>query len=96
MQVDNSTADGIANDTVKANKTKAMDMRLHWIQDNATGENPAFNVYWAPGRKNKADYYSKNHAPIHHQRVRGDYLHIPPTSPIRQPQHLHARAAGVC
>ncbi len=78
VQVDNSTADGIANDTVKANKTRAMDMRLHWIQDNATGTKPPFNVYWAPGRINKADYHSKQHPPTIHKRRRSDFLHIPP------------------
>ena len=33
--VDNSTAAGLARDTIKANKSRAMDMRLHWIQDRA-------------------------------------------------------------
>jgi hypothetical protein len=28
---DNTTAGGIANDTIKAKRTKAMDMRFHWI-----------------------------------------------------------------
>ena len=33
--VDNSTAAGLTRDTIKANKSWAMDMRLHWIQDRA-------------------------------------------------------------
>ena len=35
ITVDNSTAVGLAWDTIKANKSQAMDMRLHWIQDRA-------------------------------------------------------------
>ena len=31
ITVDNSTAAGLAPDTIKANKSRAMDMRLHWI-----------------------------------------------------------------
>ena len=35
ITVDNSTAAGLVQDTIKANKSRAMDMRLHWIQDRA-------------------------------------------------------------
>ena len=35
ITVDNSTAVGLVRDTIKANKSGAMDMRLHWIQDRA-------------------------------------------------------------
>ena len=31
ITVDNSTAAGLARDTIKANKSRAMDMCLHWI-----------------------------------------------------------------
>ena len=33
IQVDNSTAVGIANKIIKQKRSKAMDMRFHWIQD---------------------------------------------------------------
>ena len=35
ITVDNSTAVGLAQDTIKANKSRAMNMHLHWIQDRA-------------------------------------------------------------
>ena len=35
ITVDNSTAAGLVQDTIKANKSWAMDMRLHWIQHRA-------------------------------------------------------------
>ena len=53
ITVDNSTAAGLARDTIKANKSRAMDMRLHWIQDRA--QQQQFLVTWAPGKLNKAD-----------------------------------------
>ena len=67
ITVDNSTAAGLAQDTIKANKSRAMDMRLHWIQDRA--QQRQFHVTWAPGKLTKADYFTKLHAPIHHQRM---------------------------
>ena len=33
MQVDNSTAEGFANDTIKQKRSKAIDMRFYWIKD---------------------------------------------------------------
>ena len=78
ITVDNSTAAGLARDTIKANRSRAMDMRLHWIQDRA--QQRQFNVTWAPGKLNKADYFTKLHAPIHHRRMHFVYLH-PTTAP---------------
>jgi hypothetical protein len=36
MVTDNSTASGIANDSVKQRRFKAMDMRYYWIRDRVT------------------------------------------------------------
>ena len=84
ITVDNSTAAGLVWDTIKANKSWAMDMRLHWIQDWA--QQHQFLVTWAPGKLNKADYFTKLHAPIHHHRMWFVYLH-PPSLPTN-PAHL--------
>ena len=75
IKVDNSTAAGLARDTIKANKSWAMDMHLHWIQDRA--QQRQFLVTWAPGKLNKANYFTKLHAPIHHRRMHFVYLHPP-------------------
>ena len=82
--VDKSTAAGLARDTIKANKSRAMDMCLHWIQDRA--QQRQFLVTWATGKLNKADYFTKLHAPIHHRRMHFVYLH--PPSPLTNPAHL--------
>ena len=84
ITVDNSTAAGLVPDTIKANKSQAMDMHLHWIQDRA--QQCQFLVTWAPGKLNKADYFTKLHAPIHHRHMRFVYLH-PPTS-LTNPAYL--------
>ena len=84
ITVDNSTAAGLEWDTIKANKSRAMDMRLHWIQDRA--KQHQFLVTWAPGKLNKADYFTKLHVPIHHRHMHFVYLH--PPSPLTNPAHL--------
>ena len=74
IQCDNTVATGIANDTVKAKRTKAMDMRFYWIKDRI--RQGQFRVHWKPGTDNKADYHTKHHPPSHHKQVRPTYLHV--------------------
>jgi hypothetical protein len=76
IQTDNSTAAGIANDTVKQKRSKAIDMRFNWIRDRV--RQGQFHVYWRKGSLNRADYFSKHH-PVrtHHQQIRSSYLHSP-------------------
>ena len=90
ITVDNSKALGLAWDTIKANKSRAMDMHLHWIQDWA--QQRQLLVMWAPGKLNKADYFTKQHSPIHHRRMHFVYLHPPslPTNPA------HLSLANLC
>jgi hypothetical protein len=75
VQVDNSTTDGFANNRLRQRKSKSMDMRFYWIQDHV--QQKQFHVYWRPGPTNKADYFTKHHAPSHHRRIRSTYLHCP-------------------
>jgi hypothetical protein len=73
VQTDNSTASGIANDTIKQQRSKAMDMRLYWVRDRVKQKH--FHMHWKPGIFNRGDYFTKHHAPKHHQQVRPQYLH---------------------
>ena len=59
IQVDNSTAVGIANQTIKQKMYKAMDMRFYWGIDRI--KQRQFKVYWRPGSTNLADYPTKHH-----------------------------------
>ena len=72
MQTDNSTASGLANDTIKQKKSKAMNMRWFWIRDKVQAN--IFNVYWNMGKTNRADYFSKQHPTSHHVAMRPVYL----------------------
>jgi len=73
IQTDNSTAAGIANDTVKQKRSKAIDMRFYWVRDRV--RQGQFIVHWKKGSLNKADYFTKHHPPAHHQQIRSAYLH---------------------
>jgi hypothetical protein len=74
VQVDNSTADGIANKTVKQRRTKAMDMRFYWLQDRIAQDQ--FRVFWQRGIDNLGDYVTKHHPTNHHKEMRKIFLHI--------------------
>jgi hypothetical protein len=72
---DNLTAAGIANDTVKLKRSKAMKMRFYWIRDRV--RQGQFVVYWQRGATNKADYFSKHHGTPHHRNKCYDYFKRP-------------------
>ena len=78
ITADNSTAAGIANDSIKQKRSKAMDMRYYWVRDRVRQNQ--FHVVWRPGKGNKADYYSKHHPAKYHQRVRPAHLYVPGVS----------------
>ena len=61
ITTDNLCAEGIANSTLTARKSKAIAMRYHWIRDRVRlGE---FIVQWRPESENRADFFTK-HLPI--------------------------------
>ena len=65
IQVDNSTADGFANDTIKQKRSKAIDMRFYWIRDRTS--QGQFLIYWHPSITNLVNYHTKHHSLAHHQ-----------------------------
>jgi hypothetical protein len=76
---DNTTAAGIANQTVRLKRSKAMDMRYDWITNRVSlGD---FSVTWGPGENNLADYYTKIHPPKHYRSIRYRYVHDPRSPP---------------
>jgi hypothetical protein len=50
LRTDNSTAFGILNEKIKQKRSKAMDMRYHWLTDRVRQKQ--FDVYWRPGKDN--------------------------------------------
>ena len=56
------------NDTIRQQQSKAMDMKFYWLKDRVMQK--MFKVYWAPGKVNLADYFSKHHPASHVKKVR--------------------------
>jgi hypothetical protein len=73
LQTDNSTAFGILNETIKQKRSKAMDMRYHWLTDRVRQKQ--FDVYWRRGRENLGDYHTKHLSAQHHKDMRHLILH---------------------
>ena len=93
LQTDNSMAEAVINGKITPKRTKAMDMRFHWLRDRECQEQ--FRIYWRPGKLNYADYWTKHHPATHHQNIRKEFL-TPQivVEMLRQEQSNHtARAA---
>jgi hypothetical protein len=73
LRTNNSTAFGILKETIKQKRSKAMNMRYHWITDIVRQRQ--FDVYWRPGRENLTDYHTKHHSAQHHKDMRHLILH---------------------
>jgi hypothetical protein len=73
FRTDNSTPFGILNETITQKRSKAIDMRCHWLKDRVRQKQ--FDVYWRPGRENLGDYHTKRHSAQHHKDMRGFILH---------------------
>ena len=62
--VDNSTAKGFANNTIKQKWSKTIEMHFYWIQDRT--QKKQFLIYWNPGSTNLGDYYTRHHPSNRH------------------------------
>ena len=72
LQTDNAMADAVCNGKIQPKRTKAMDMRFHWLRDRECQKQ--FRIYWRPGKLNYADYWTKHHTAAHHKGVRKEFL----------------------
>lgn len=68
IKSDNSTATGFANDNIQQKRSKAWDMRYHWLRDKETKKK--IRVYWDKGSNNLADPYTKHHPTKYHLELR--------------------------
>ena len=71
--VDNSTAVGLASDTLTQRRSRAIDMRFYWVRDRVNQQQ--YHVYWAPAHQNLADYFTKHHTPSHHRKMRKYFVY---------------------
>eukprot|EP00957_Ditylum_brightwellii_P210434 15364964-Ditylum_brightwellii.AAC.1 len=65
IMTDNTTANGIVNDTVKKRRSCAIDMCFYWPRDRC--QQGHFKVYWRPQDENLGDYHTRNHPVAHHR-----------------------------
>jgi hypothetical protein len=72
IQTDNAMAEAVCNGKIQPKRTKAIDMRFHWLRDRQCQEQ--FRIYWQPGKSNYADYWTKHHPAKHHKHTRQQFL----------------------
>jgi hypothetical protein len=73
LKTDNTTLDGIINNTVQQKGSKAIDMIFNWVKDRV--EQDQFIVGWTPGDTTMGDYFTNHHSPAHHKHMIPYYLH---------------------
>ncbi len=74
IHIDNTTTVGIVNNTIKQQRSRAMEMRYFCLLDGETQQ--YFKFYYQPGLKNLGDYPSKHHNADIHQHIRPYYVHM--------------------
>ena len=72
IQTDNKMADAVITGKIQPKRTKAMDMRFHWLRDRECQQQ--FKFFWRPGKTNYADYWTKHHSAAHHVNIRKEFL----------------------
>jgi hypothetical protein len=93
INCNNSTAVGIANNTVKCKCSWSMEMRFFWVADAL--EQGKFDIKNFPGKENPADYQRKHQMGAHHLAVYHWYLHRP-MSVHEHPQACILHSEKVC
>ena len=72
VTIDNSTAHGLTEGSMIPKRSKAMDMRFHWLRCREARKH--FTFLWRRGTNNRANYHTKHHPPSHHRLKRAEYL----------------------
>jgi hypothetical protein len=72
---DNSFATNLANDTVKQKRSKAIDMRWHWIRERVKQQH--FDITWTSGETNIADFFTKALPTIKFKKYKAQLIHSP-------------------
>jgi hypothetical protein len=64
IQIDNSTAEGFANNTIIVKRMRAIEMRFNWLKYREAQDQ--FRFFWDKGTCNNGDYHTKLHPPEYH------------------------------
>ena len=70
--VDNNTASGICNSTIKRQRLRVMNGQYFLLIDQVNLN--TYRIKWAPGLENMADYSTKHFAAAHHRDVPSFYV----------------------
>ena len=68
MKTDNGTANGIINDTMKQRRSKALDVRFHWLKDQV--KQGQFCSFWESGKNDLGDHHAKHQPAAVHKLMR--------------------------
>ena len=86
---DNECAVGIANSSTKQKRSKAIDMRFHWLRDRVRQKH--FEVLWREGKNNIADYFTKLHPINHFKSMRRYFIQDSREEEVTKSTHLGLR-----
>ena len=83
IHIDNTTAVGIVNNTIKRQRSRSMEMRYFWLLYQQAQKH--FKCSYQPGQENMGDYPTKHHTAGIHRHLRPYYLHLSnsPTTLLR-------------
>jgi hypothetical protein len=77
---------------MKQQGSKAIYMRFYWLKDREAQNQ--FIMFWAPGKLNLGDYFTKHHAPAHHHNIKRLYLQENQNSSVHLQQELSTALQG--
>ena len=72
--VDNNTASGICNSMIKRQRSRAVNGQYFWLIDQVNLN--SYQIKWAPGLENMADYFTKHFVAAHNRDVRPFYVQM--------------------
>ena len=93
IHVDNTTAVGIMNSTIKRQLLRAMNMRYFWLLCQEAQR--ILNVKYHPGAENLGNYQTKLHNGAHHTRVRPFNVHTNNSQLFYSGQNAQVYVKGV-
>ena len=72
VTMDNTLANSIFKGAEKQKISRAIDMIFYWVRDRIRKKH--FHIFLEEGKKNLADYVTKNHPIWHHREMRSRYI----------------------
>ena len=72
VKTDNATAASFVTDMLKQKRSKAWDVRYHWLSEQQALK--TIFIYWQQGLKNLADYHTIYSPPAYHKKLREKYI----------------------